>query len=358
MEKITHKTILIAGVGLSPAVLTNTVWALAHEKIAIIPDEVVAITTQTGRRCIEEQLILSNGWSQLIQLLKNEGLNTENKLAFGASDSIRILGDGKTDFDDIATPEQNDAAADFILKVFRQYTEEPGTRVIASIAGGRKSMSALMLSCMSLLGRGQDRVCHVLVDDAFLYKNKTFLFPENTTEEKAAKIQLSDIPFVRVRGWYEKEFNHIPPSYMQLVNKVQGIAPSPSNYPEIKIDPIKGTFSVADDFISLSAAEFAITYLVLKRIKTQTLPKSWYDFEPDFSDLLTQKFPLSTHWFHSVSEKEDPSVDDFRKWASSARSKLRKKFSDPALADMVLPSMKQRGTHIYPSEKITLLKIS
>ena len=129
MGKQVQKTILVAGVGLSPAVLTNTTWALAHEKNPIIPDEVVAITTLTGRRCIEEQLISSKGWQRLVQSLETEGVKVRGKLAFGATDSIRILGDGKSDFDDIATPTQNDAAADFILKVLRQYTEDPSTRI-------------------------------------------------------------------------------------------------------------------------------------------------------------------------------------------------------------------------------------
>jgi CRISPR-associated protein (TIGR02584 family) len=43
MGNETQKTILVAGVGLSPAVLTNTIWALAQEADPIIPDEVVAI---------------------------------------------------------------------------------------------------------------------------------------------------------------------------------------------------------------------------------------------------------------------------------------------------------------------------
>ena len=128
-----------------------------------------------------------------------------------ASDSIRVLGDGKSDFGDIATPAQNDAAADFILKVLRQYTEDPGSRVIASIAGGRKSMSALMISCMSLLGRTQDRVCHVLVNEPYEQQmDPPFLFPEGggrhvldgkTYRSENARPVLSDIPFVRVRGW-------------------------------------------------------------------------------------------------------------------------------------------------------------
>ena len=33
------RTILIAGMGTSPAVLTNAVWALAHQRAPVVPDE-------------------------------------------------------------------------------------------------------------------------------------------------------------------------------------------------------------------------------------------------------------------------------------------------------------------------------
>ena len=36
----TTRTILIAGIGTSPAVLTETVWALAHQKMPVVPDEI------------------------------------------------------------------------------------------------------------------------------------------------------------------------------------------------------------------------------------------------------------------------------------------------------------------------------
>ncbi|MDF7823144.1 CRISPR-associated ring nuclease Csm6 [Pontiellaceae bacterium B12227] len=367
MGEQTHKTILVAGVGLSPAVLTNTVWALAHECTPIIPDEVVAITTVTGRGCITGQLISSNAWNRLFQALENEGLPVAGKLAFGSSDSIRILGNGKYDFDDIATPEQNDASADFILKVLRQYTEDPATRVIASIAGGRKSMSALMISCMSLLGREQDRACHVLVNEPYEQRMEPpFLFPEKGVKHNLggknylsnnAMPLLSDIPFVRVRGWYEREFRSVPPSYMQLVNQVQGIAPKPANYPIVKVDAYTGTLKVGTNFIPLSPSEFTLVYLMIHRIKQNRLPASWYDLESDFSELLSRKIPTSVNWFHSFRESGSPDPEDFRKWASSTRSKLRKSFADPTLADMLLPSMKKRSGHIYPADKIKIREI-
>ncbi len=47
--KLANRTILIAGMGTSPAVLTETVWALAHQEHSVVPDEVVVITTRSGK---------------------------------------------------------------------------------------------------------------------------------------------------------------------------------------------------------------------------------------------------------------------------------------------------------------------
>ena len=43
---IKRRQILIAGIGTSPAVLTNAVWALAHHKKPIVLDEVVVLITK------------------------------------------------------------------------------------------------------------------------------------------------------------------------------------------------------------------------------------------------------------------------------------------------------------------------
>ena len=50
-------TILLAVSGMSPAILTETVWALAREKPRIVPDEVIVLTTTAGARDIETQLL-------------------------------------------------------------------------------------------------------------------------------------------------------------------------------------------------------------------------------------------------------------------------------------------------------------
>ena len=55
--------VLLAVTGMTPAVLTETIWALAHEKIPVIPDRVVAVTTTRGKQLMEQELLtsISNG---------------------------------------------------------------------------------------------------------------------------------------------------------------------------------------------------------------------------------------------------------------------------------------------------------
>jgi CRISPR-associated protein (TIGR02584 family) len=356
MQLTENKRILIAVTGISPAILTETVWALAQEELPWLPDQVVAVTTLTGKATIEDLLLNGGGWSRLRQTLEKKELPIGSALAFGSSDSIRVIGDGTRDFDDISTPEESAAAADFLLGVLRQYTEQPDTEIVVSIAGGRKTMSALMMSCMSLLGRKQDRICHVLANDEFIFRNPDFLFPATKRDQQKANVQLCEIPFVRVRGWYEKEYAGIPPSYMTLVNRFTQIAPRPANYPKVKLNLHTGLCSVGEQPVRLTPQEFALLLILVQRIKSNRTPKSWYDVEEDMQQLLSRKdIPLTSDWFHRMKEGKVIDVEEFRKWASSARRKIRTAFAYPELADMLIPSMKGSPGSLYPPDKIEVL---
>jgi CRISPR-associated protein (TIGR02584 family) len=43
------KTVLVVGMGTSPAVMTETVWALAHQEHLVVPDEIGVFTTKNGK---------------------------------------------------------------------------------------------------------------------------------------------------------------------------------------------------------------------------------------------------------------------------------------------------------------------
>ena len=64
-------------------------------------------------------------------------------------------------------PADNDATADAITERLRAFTADPETALHVSIAGGRKTMGYYLGYALSLFGRPQDRLSHVLVSPPF-----------------------------------------------------------------------------------------------------------------------------------------------------------------------------------------------
>ena len=212
-------TTLLAVTGLSPAIVTETVWALAREKRRVLPERVVCITTQVGADRMREQLFTPlpafsglTAWACLRAALKarDHELIAEPPRVIGQAD--RKSGTFEA-LPDIVTPEQNDLAAAFILEQVRQVVTNPDTRLIASIAGGRKTMGALLHAAVTLIGRESDRLTHVLVDAPF-ETLPGFFFPgqpgpsltDRDGREHApadAVVRLADVPFVPLRNRFE-----------------------------------------------------------------------------------------------------------------------------------------------------------
>ena len=214
------RTILVVGMGTSPAVLTETVWALAHQEQPVVPDEIEVITTSSGKSALQ-QAILEGAPSVMDRLkaaLRKEKIDVEGKLVFGTA-SIKVSPDVKgNELDDLRTGEDNLRAADFMLGELRKYSECNDTTIHCSIAGGRKTMSALLFSCMSLVGREQDKVYHVLIPPEYeCGMEPAFFFPEKGKKHELlsrgkltgkkvpstkVEIELFEVPYVRMRGWY------------------------------------------------------------------------------------------------------------------------------------------------------------
>ncbi len=185
MEK-DKKAVLVSVVGTTPSILTETAWALAHRDVPVVPDEVVAITTKNGKSRLAETLLEGGVWNDMLACLKREGIDVEGRLVFGSA-SIHAIPDVRgNEIDDLRTGEDNLRAADFMLAQLRQFTEDCGTELHVSIAGGRKTMSALMFSCMTLLGRDCDKVYHVLLPTELEGGSEPpFYFPKKGTRYKS-----------------------------------------------------------------------------------------------------------------------------------------------------------------------------
>ena len=76
--------------------------------------------------------------------------------------------------------------------------EDNGTELHVSIAGGRKTMSALLFSCMSLLGREQDKVYHELLLPALEGGvTPTFYYPKRGKLSKRPTTRWDELMVVR-----------------------------------------------------------------------------------------------------------------------------------------------------------------
>lgn len=363
------EAVLFAVLGMSPSVLTETVWALACEPVPVLPSRVIVLTTTAGRDALNRQLFLQGddrlcGWDRLVKAIERRGLPVEGHLKFGvASDHVRLFPapSGKTDLADIATTKDNAAAADFILRELRAFTEDPSTAVLASIAGGRKTMGALLMSCMSLLGRAQDRVLHVLVNTPFDGPlEPPFLFPEKGVVHQQprdgrkvrsidAKIELIDVPFVRMRGWYEGAFKSAPPGYAALVAGVQSQAPAPQNYPVLTFDCATGELEVAGGPpVTLSPTEFAaMGFLCQGFIEHERLAERLAGLASSSSK------PSTPDWvckFKDGGRFRTSDSESVSKTLSSARGKLG---CHPLLSPLAETLVPKRGKPLrYPTTKI------
>lgn len=369
-----ERTVLFALVGMSPAVLTETVYALALQSPPVIPDEIHVVTTETGRQKLLRDVLgpddATSPILRLRQLLAKRKLPVENRLRFG-KDFIHVptrqdRAGREIPLDDIASEEDNALLADLILKELRAHTENPDTRVVASLAGGRKSMSALLLSCMSLLARPQDSACHVLVSPPEFERPLAppFFFPEPGVRHSPPKgkpipsakaaISLFDIPFVRTRKLYEDRHGRLPGTYSTLVRDAQGCVDAVC--PKLAFDFAAGRLAVDGQDAPLSAAELVALYFCLcpDRIPAGVPAESDHPSPLDLLVYLKAHGDAPDGWpnqFIDSTRFEGDAVDsagDYAKVLSALRLKLK---AWPQITQSI--PLRNRSGLPYPRNRIS-----
>jgi len=167
--------------GHSPAIVTETLAALHADP----PDEVRVCTTSAGAETLCRSLFEQQGWASFQTSYPRYAETVFDESCIIFNDELA----------DIRNGEDNKVISQSILSMVSDGVKK-SSRVTASIAGGRKTMGYLMGFAMSLYGRPQDRLTHVLVPPEW-EANRSFLFPE---PDDLDSIDLVDIPFIRLRG--------------------------------------------------------------------------------------------------------------------------------------------------------------
>lgn len=207
------RRVLLAVTGLTPQIVTETLYALAvAQTLPWIPTEVRLITTAEGAERARLSL-LDPKEGQFHALCRDYGLT--GKIAFPSENIMVICDASGAALADIRTPEDNTLAADALLAEVRALCADESCTLHVSIAGGRKTMGFFLGYALSLFGRSQDRLSHVLVNEPF-ESLREFYFPPaeprvlHTSKGRPihtadAQVSLAEIPFVRLRDGLPRE---------------------------------------------------------------------------------------------------------------------------------------------------------
>ena len=254
------RRILLCVTGLSPQIVTETLYALTvTSEPRFVPTEIHLITTADGAERARLTLLSEEpGWFR--QLRQDHGLPD---IRF-TLDTIHILhdADGRL-LRDIRAVADNEAIADAITARVRELTADPDCAVHASIAGGRKTMGFYLGYALSLFGRPQDRLSHVLVSSPF-ESNPDFFYP--TPQERViytadrqpldagdARVMLADIPFVRLRDGLQETLLEPGASFSTVVAQAQRNLATP----RLTLNPAGCQVQCGETTLSLPPIDFA-----------------------------------------------------------------------------------------------------
>jgi CRISPR-associated protein (TIGR02584 family) len=277
-QQESHKRkILLCVTGLSPQIVTETLYALAVAQDAPwIPSEIRLLTTTRGAENAKLMLLSEQpGWFH--RLCQDWSLP---RIAFDDSHIEVIANSAGQPLQDILDDADNQCAADSIADCVRRLTQDDSTEIHASIAGGRKTMGFFLGYAMSLWGRGQDRLSHVLVSSPyesraeFFYPTPTpFVIPakdrgQDPLDASKARVWLGDIPFVRLR--------HLLPETLRAGQGKFADAVSAANTAldqiSLDIDIARSSIRINGTSLRLQPMQFALLTLLAWRQKKHMPP--------------------------------------------------------------------------------------
>ena len=264
------KHVLISVVGLSPQVITETLyyyWCLASPPIPIT--EVFALTTLRGKQALENTLLGENG--------KLKSFSNDYNLPpihFDLPNIHLLKGGNGQPLEDISSVIDNEALADQLFAFVRTLATSADICLHASIAGGRKTMGLYIGLAMQFYGRPGDTLSHVLVNPEL--ENEQFFYPPpdgadvalndgRTIPADKIRIELAEIlllilgekiPFLR---------DHVDASYTELIqiaqreyNALQAILP-------VVVNTFSRCLEIGEVIINLTPLELALYLFLAQR---------------------------------------------------------------------------------------------
>ena len=341
-RQTTPKHVLISVVGLSPQVITETLyyyWCLTSPPVPIT--EVFALTTLHGKQALEETLLGDNG--QLKSLCSDYNL-PPIRLDLA---NVHLLKDADGQpLKDISSVIDNEALADQLFAFVRKLATSTDICLHASIAGGRKTMGLYIGLAMQFYGRPGDTLSHVLVN--LELENEKFFYPPpggadvvlkdgRTIPADEIRIDLAEIPLLLLREKISFLKEHTNAGYTELIeiaqreyNALQAISP-------VIVNTFSCCLEIGEATINLTPLELAL-YLFFARQHLEGQVEDRYSISRfDIREgLLTaalrnivSQIPARDFRLEELQGWENDPIARFSQTRSNINRKIRERLDDP-----------------------------
>ena len=322
------RRILLTVMGLTPQILTETLYALAVRPTPgtppFLPSEIHVVTTRPGRDLMVDKLLDDGGF---VRFCREYDIDPAT-IRFGA-DSFHVVSRGGEELADITDDADNTTVADTITGLVRRFTADAAAAVHASLAGGRKTMGFYLGFALSLYGRPQDRLSHVLVSPPFESAPEFYYPPKEPADlvirgqrvnTRDASVMMADIPFVRLRDGLPQRLVAGSASYSDTVSAAQRALDPPA----LSLSHRRRRITAGEDTMTLPPADFAF-YAYMARRRAADLGFVDYRAEGLAEDYL-REYRLATDEYLDTTGRERVShrlrEGADQQWFDERRSKV------------------------------------
>lgn len=262
-EPFVSRTVLVCVLGTSPQIVTETLYALTRQEGERI-DEIHVWTTAAGAVGVQRQL-LDGGDGKLFSFFRDYRIPDPWPALH-----VHVFRDRHGgELGDIRSDEDNAAMLDQLADFVRRQAV-PGTRLLCSAAGGRKTMGIGLALALQLYGRPGDRLFHVLVRPDEFESLTDFFYPppEPVTvvgrsgrllSTAEAVIELAEVPLVLLREYLPELLGGDEAlSYSRLVQEVQLRLIRQARRPPLLIDVAKREVIIDGAAVVLQPVQIAL----------------------------------------------------------------------------------------------------
>lgn len=316
------KHILVAAVGMSPQVVTETIFTLAKRGIVI--HEVYVLTTS--------QSPVENFLKENLPVLA-QYLNIK-KPKF-SKPNIRIYEEPEQMLsDDINSRTRSSEFTNLACVLLKELTSKKENVIHCSIAGGRKTMSVAMAVGMMLFGRKQDTLSHIIASKQFETSRRAF--PKAEEEDQ---VILFDVPYIRLHTLISRIAIDKVKNFSELVELAQKVLDQRSQKAFLQLHEKELQLRIETSIIKLQPMQFA-----------------FYSFIKDEKEISVNKSEENTKKFYNryqrfTSRRSDTStpkigVETFRKLRSEINKEIEKTMKDSANLEKYLIKSTKEGMNV------------